>query len=87
MAFRVLKEGNKITIQLLEYLNGGRCWHLHLSDGVPNAAELGKFIDAFFFDDCAVHVEADRICSPEQFLGLIKSCHHAGKRVLRVTAG
>lgn len=44
--------------------------HLHFSDGVPNATKLGELVDAFFFDDRAVHIKADGICSPEELLCL-----------------
>lgn len=56
------------------------CIHTHFSDCILHTAKLGKFIDAFFFDDRAVHVEAHSVRSPEELLCLRECRHRAGKR-------
>lgn len=55
-----------------------RC-HLHLSDCIPHTAELGQFVNAFLFDNGAVHVKTNSICVPEEFFCLWKRRHHAEK--------
>lgn len=67
------------------------CWHwkctfqyifacyTHFSDSIPDPAKLGQFIDAFFSDDCAVHIETHSFGSPEKFLRLREGRHRAAK--------
>lgn len=54
--------------------------HTHFSNCVPYTAEFGKFIYALFSDDCAVHIEADSLCPPEELLCLRQCGHRAGKK-------
>lgn len=53
--------------------------YTHFSDCITNTTKFGKFIYAFFFDDCAVHIEADSFRAPEQFLRLRECWHRAGR--------
>lgn len=54
-------------------------FYTHFSDSISDTTKLGQFVDAFFSDDCAVHVEAHSFSSPEKFLGLRQGCHRAAK--------
>lgn len=53
--------------------------YTHFSDSIADPAELGQFIDAFFSDHCAVHIETHSFGSPEKLLRLQKGRHRAAK--------